>query len=202
MKKTFFVAAVAVVFMLSGGMVLAQQQGSSQGQGSGPQGQGWFCPWCGQQQGQGMGPGMMNRGQGMGPGMMNRGQGMGPGWQGQGMGPGMMHRGPGPGMGQGMMQGWQGRGMMQGPGMGQGMTSDQWGRGQYGPSGGQQQMESLDQNAARRLAKDYVSANPNLQVGELSEKEDAYEAQIVTKDGSLVEKLLIDKQTGWMKKAF
>lgn len=32
--------------------------------------------------------------------------------------------------------------------------------------------------------------------------EGAYEAPVVTQDGSLVEKLLIDKQTGWMKKTF
>lgn len=75
--------------------------------------------WWMNDDGSGMGPGMMH-GQGMGPGMM-RGQGTGPGMmQGQDMGPGMMHgQGMGPGMmhGQGMGSGMMGPGMM-GPGRG------------------------------------------------------------------------------------
>jgi hypothetical protein len=60
--------------------------------------QGWnYCPYCGQNLGQGgygmMGPGMMHGGYGMGPGMMGGGYGMGPGMMRGGMGPGMM--GPG-----------------------------------------------------------------------------------------------------------
>ncbi|MFO7875366.1 MAG: hypothetical protein R6U55_02140 [Desulfovermiculus sp.] len=180
MRKTLFIAAMAFVVMVSAGIVLAQQQ--NYGQGHTPQGQGWLCPWSGQQQGQGMGPGMMQgwQGRGMGPGMMHRGQGMMQGWQGQGLGPGMMH----------------------GPRMGRGMMHDQWGRGQNGPNAGQQQMQSLDQNAARELARNYTGGNPNLKIGEVTEQDGSYEATIVTKNGSLVEKLLIDKQTGGMKKAF
>ncbi|MFO7803725.1 MAG: hypothetical protein R6V55_15695 [Desulfovermiculus sp.] len=154
MRKAFFTATVALVIMVSAGMVLAQQQGY--GQGYAPQqGQGWYCPWSGQ---------------GMGPGMMHRGQGMMHGWQGQGMGPGMMH--------------------------------GQWGRGQYGPNAGQQQMQPLDQNGARELAQNYAAGNPNLKIGEVTEQDGSFEATIVTTDGSLVERLLIDKQTGWMKRAF
>ena len=164
MNRKLFIAAAALVLIVSGSVVLAQQQGY------GPQGQSWFCPWCGQQSGQGMGPGMMQ------------------GWQGQGMGPGMMHRG------QGMMHG--------GWGMGPGMMGDQWGRGQYGPQAGQQQMEPLTQSKAKQLANDYVAGNPNLKIGGVTEKDEVFEARVETQDGSLVEKLQIDKQTGWMKRAY
>ena len=201
MNRKLFIAAAALVLIVSSSVVLAQQQGY--GQDYGPQGQGWFCPWCGQQSGQGMGPGMMQgwQGQGMGPGMMHRGQGMGHGWQGRGMGPGMMQGWQGQGMGPGMMH--RGQGMMHGGrGMGPGMMGDQWGRGQYGPSGGQQQMEPLTQSKAKQLADDYVAGNPNLKIGDVREKDEVFEARVETKDGSLVEKLLIDKQTRWMKRAF
>ena len=142
MNRKLFIAAAALVLIVSGSVVLAQQQG-----------------------------------------------------YGQGMGPGMMHRG------QGMMQGGQGM-MHGGRGMGPGMMGDQWGRGQYGPSGGQQQMDPLSQSDAQSLAENYVAGNPNLKIGGVTEKDEAYEARIETKDGSLVEKLLIDKQTGWMKRAY
>jgi hypothetical protein len=193
--KRFFIAAMVLAVMVSGGLVLAQQQGSGQGQGSGFQGQGWFCPWCGQNgpQGQGMGPGMMRGQQGMmhGQAMMHGQQGM---MRGQGM-----HRG------QGMMRGGQ-QGMMQNcPYNQQGMQQG-WGRGQYGPQGGQQQQpaQPLQADQARQLAENYVAGNPNLKVGEVTENDEqgAFAATIVTQDGSLVEKVLIDKQTGWMKRQY
>ncbi len=114
--KRFFIAATVLAVMVSGGLLLAQQQGAGQGQGYyGSQEQGWFCPWCGQN-----GP----QGQDMGPGMMRGQQGM---MHGQGM-----HRGHGMMRGQGMMYGGQ-QGMNQGcPYNQQGMQRG-WGRGQYGP---------------------------------------------------------------------
>lgn len=198
MKMHLILSAVILSVILAGGIALAQQQGY------GPQGQGWFCPWCG---GQGQ-----TQGYGMGPGMMYRGQDQAPGWYGQGMGPGMMYRSPEtvPGwqdqrMGPGHMRGWQGSGHMQGRsgrGHGPGMMGDQWGRGQYGPYNVPQQMEPLSRTAARELAQNYVAGNPNLKLGEIVEQEDAYVASIVTQDDSLVEKLLIDKNSGWMKKEY
>ena len=82
------------------------------------------------------------------------------------------------------------------------MMHGQWSRGQYGPSTGPQQMQPLDQSTARELVRNYAAGNPNLKVGQVTEQDGTYEATIVTKDGSLVERLLIDKQTGWMKRAF
>ncbi len=157
MRKTLFTATVAFVLMVSAGLVLAQQQGANPSTGyGGPQGQGWFCPWAGQN----MGPGMMQQ-RGMGPGRMHGGQGMGPC-----------------------------------------VTNNHWGRGQHGPNAGTQQMQPLDQKAAQELAQNYVAGNPNLMIDEVTEKEGVYEAPVVTQDGSLVEKLIVDKQTGWMKRTF
>lgn len=97
--------------------------------------------------------------------------------------------------GQSYGQGWHGRGM------GPGMMHGQWGRGQYGPNAGPQQMQPLDKSAARNLAQNYAAGNPNLKIGQVTEQDGTYEATIVTPDGSLVERLLIDKQSGWMKRA-
>ena len=129
------------------------------------------------QMGQGYGPGY-----GMGPGMM--GQGYGPGY---GMGPGMM--GQGYGMGPGMM----------GPGNGYGQ--------QYGPQYGRQYQQSqnpLDKNQAKQQVENYLSSmrNPNLKLGKIEEKGNNYQVNIETKEGSLVDKLLVDKNTGWMRSAY
>lgn len=116
----------------------------------------------------------------------------------------MMH-GQGMQRGQGMMRGGQ-QGMMHGPWQGQQGMQQGWGRGQYGPQGGQQQQpaEPLQADQAKQLAENYVAGNPNLKVGEVTDNEEqgAFAATIVTQDGSLVEKLLIDKETGWMKRQY
>lgn len=184
MKKNLVISVLFLGLVLSGTFALAQQQ--DYGQGPAPNSQTQVSPWYGP----GHGPGY-----GMGPGMMYQGQGQAPGWHGQHMGPGMMQgrQAPGPGM---MHQGWQGRGP------GQHMRGGNWGRGQQGPYTEQQQMGPMSQDAVRQLAEKYVAGNPNLQIGELSEQDDTYVATVVTKDGSLVEKLLIDKNSGWMKKEY
>ncbi len=101
MKRAIVLTGFLVVLLVA---VLAYAQGPGMMGG----GQGWnYCPYCGQNLGQGggygmMGPGMMGGGYGMGPGMMGRGM-MGGGY---GMGPGMMggwHDSGGYGMGPGMM---------------------------------------------------------------------------------------------------
>jgi len=153
--------------------------------------------------GYGMGPGMMGPVYGMGPGMMDDddgdrdcpygGRSMGPG-----RGYGMMGRGYG--MGSGMM----GRGYGMGPGYGQGQGS--MGRapeqGETGPTSGRLETP-LKEDGARSVVENYLQStrNPNLKLGKITEQGDAFEAEIVTKDGSLVDKLLIEKSTGWMHPA-
>ena len=129
------------------------------------------------QMNQGYGPGY-----GMGPGMMGQGYGYG-------MGPGTMGPGYGYGMGQGMM----------GPGYGYGR--------QYGPQYGrqyQQLQKPLDRNQAKQQVENYLSSmrNPNLKLGKIEEKGNGFQINIVTKDGSLVDKILVDKNTGWMRSAY
>jgi hypothetical protein len=154
----------------------------------GPGPGGVYCPYCGQYTcpGYGMGP-RMGR---VGPGMMGRGYGSGPG-----MGPGMMGRGYG--MGPGMM----GRGY----GMGPGMRGGGW--GYYGPRQEpppyQMPRQPLTREDASQQVQEYLNAtgNPNIMLGEVQEKETDFEATIVTKDGSLVDRILVDKNSGWMRPA-
>jgi hypothetical protein len=118
------------------------------------------------------------------------------------MGPGMMGGYGGYGMGPGMMGGYGGYGM--GPGM-------MWGGGPgYGPHYPQQYQQypqlqkPLDEKDAKEIAENYLRnmRNPNLKLGKMKDAGSAFEAEIVTKDNSLVDKLLIDKVTGWMRSAY
>jgi hypothetical protein len=188
MKKIILVL-FAVVFI---GVAFYSVEGNAQmNQGYGP--------------GYGVGPGMMGPGYGygygMGPGMM--GQGYGPGY---GMGPGMM--GPGYGYGYGMGPGMMGQGYGPGYGMGPGMMGPGYGYGrQYGPQYGrqyQQLQKPLDRNQAKQEVENYLSSmrNPNLKLGKIEEKGNGYQINIETKDGSLVDKILVDKNTGWMRSAY
>jgi len=98
------------------------------------------------------------------------------------MGPGMM--------GLGMM----GRGWGMGPGYGQPPSSPQ-------TPGGSKQMEEKD---ARALLENHLKAtrNPNLKLGKIEDKGSVFEAEILTKDGSLVDRIAIDKRTGWMRSVY
>ncbi|HUT72051.1 MAG TPA: hypothetical protein VMW89_15385 [Desulfatiglandales bacterium] len=144
----------------------------------------------------------------MGPGMMGPGGGygawnycpycggpVGPGG-GYGMGPGMM--GPGYGSGPGMMGPGYGRGPgMMGPGYGP----------QYGPPHGppyQQPREPMKEKDAEQIVENYLGAarNPNLKLGKITEKDTYFEAEILTKEGSLADKLAVDKSTGWMRSIY
>lgn len=182
--KNFVKAAlfISAVLLFTAGIASAQTRGPGSGGGyAPPQGQGWFCPYCGAWHGnerQG-GPGW-----GMGPGMMGRGYGYG--------GPEMMQRWGGGEYGYGPMhRGWQGeRGYAPGRGPG------------YGYQGPE---ESLDKEGARGIVERYLnsSRNPNLKVGKIEEKEDVFEAEIVTrKGGDLVDRVQIDRQTGWMRSVY
>jgi hypothetical protein len=175
----------------------------------------------GMRYGYGMGQHMM-----MGPGMdrdggMHPGMPPGPGY-GQGMSYGMhyqrgMHHGMHPGMhdgrgyGQGMSYGMHhqrgmhqaqrpgmhpGYGIMMGSGTGKGMGPGLI----YGwPAGGEQDLSVEDARGwlDRRLA---WHGNPRLKLGEVREvDEDTIVAEIVTRDGSLVQKLAIDRRSGVLR---
>ncbi len=122
---------------------------------------------------------------------------MGPGG-GYGMGPGMM--GPGYGMGPGMM----GPGMM-GPGM---MGPGHPGYGpQYAPPYPpryQQSQKPMEEKDAKAVLENYLQStrNPNLKLGKITEKGNYFEAEILTKEDSLVDKIVVDKFTGWMRSIY
>ena len=108
---------------------------------------------------------------------------------GYGMGPGMM--GYGYGMGPGMMGYGMGFGMM-GPGYG------------YYPQYRQPHRPLKEQNA-KAIVNNYLNStrNPNLKLGKIKDEGYAFEVEIVTKkNGSLVDKVLVNKNTGWIRSVY
>lgn len=63
-------------------------------------------------------------------------------------------------------------------------------------------MQVTSKDQVKMLVDHHVAENPNLQVGQITAKDDIFEAEIVTKDGSLVNKVIVDKNTGWIKKEY
>lgn len=110
--------------------------------------------------------------------------------------------GPGYGRGYGM-----GYGMGYGPmhGYMNGGTGSGWGAGGYGNgpcwfSPGTTG-EKVTKDSAKKLLENRLAywQNPNLKVGKIVEKDDYFVGEIVTKDNSLVQKLQIDKNTGFTR---
>lgn len=128
----------------------------------------------------------LRRGGGMGPGMMHGGG------YGYGMGRGMMGYGPGYGMGPGMMGG-------RGYGMRGGMMGNHGYDRSYAEPG-----KPLEMKGAKAMMENYLKStrNPNLKLGAIKDKGMAFEAEIVTKNNSLVDKVLINKQTGRMSPVY
>ena len=127
-----------------------------------------------------MGSGMMGPGYGYGPSPQQN-YNYSPYWG--------NYSGPGYGMGPGMM----------GPGYGYGY-GPQYGYGQqYG-----QPSKPLSEDQAKQEVENYLSStrNPNLKMGTIEDKGNDYEVNIETKDGSLVNKILVNKDTGWMRSAY
>ena len=93
---------------------------------------------------------------------------------------------------------WMGGGMGYGrPQSGQGQTQQQ-----YAP--GQTPGKPLTQEQAKALVENYLkdTNNPKLKLGAFSDRGDVFEADIVTKDGSLANKIQVDKNTGWFRSAY
>ncbi|MFH0924404.1 MAG: hypothetical protein V1872_02025 [bacterium] len=103
------------------------------------------------------------------------------------------------GMGQGRMMG---KGC--GSGLGYGKVPGIMCRGGYRGGNGYNYLkrsEPLTQNEATALAENYIKStrNPNLKLGNVGDKSDYYEAEITTQEGSLVDKLQINKDTGLVR---
>jgi hypothetical protein len=65
------------------------------------------------------------------------------------------------------------------------------------------QGKPLSAAQANELLENYLlrQNNPNLKLGDVKENGDIFEASITTKDGSLVEKIQVDRKTGWFRRA-
>ena len=113
---------------------------------------------------------------------------------------------------QGGMMGGQGGGMM-GPGMmgqGGGMMGGQGGMG--GMMGMMRMMnecgrmmeaspasaEPVTKERAEAIVKQYLTnlRNPNLKAGKVTEETASFVVEVTTKDGALVDKVVVDKRTG------
>lgn len=177
--------------VLSAAMAIASSTALAHGPGGGYPGsaeQGY-----GPMMGHGQGPMM---GQGYGPMM---GQSQGPMMQqgcGRAMGGGygqMMGRGHGMGHGMGWVYGpmmGQGRGQMMGP------------HGMMGQGGLAPLAEDLSVDGVRHIMEHRLAMrqNPNLKLGEIVEKDDdTITAEVVTQEGSLVRRFIVDRHTGMMR---
>jgi hypothetical protein len=63
----------------------------------------------------------------------------------------------------------------------------------------------MEEKDAKEILENYLKStrNPNLKVGEIKDKESVFEAEIVTKkEGALVDKIAVDKYTGWMRSVY
>jgi hypothetical protein len=171
----------------------------SMGPGYGPPGGGsWdYCPYCGNPNpgwGRGVGPryGPPPEGyRGYHPYCGRRA----PGW-GYGMGPGYD---PPPGDFRRYSPYWGRR--PQGHEMGPGMMERDYGDT---PPYGRRPSEHLDKEGAENMVESRLksSRNPNLKLGEIEDKVDYFEAEVRTKNDALVDKLIIDKETGRMRSVY
>ena len=100
--------------------------------------------------------------------------------------------------------GWGRGGHMMGRGMGPGMMQrDRGMEPQYEPQY-QEKQKPVEEKDARAILENYLRStrNPNLKLGKVTEKDNYFEAEILTKDGSLVDTLAVDKRTGWMRSIY
>ncbi|MGD8613519.1 MAG: hypothetical protein PVI93_21050, partial [Desulfobacterales bacterium] len=61
-----------------------------------------------------------------------------------------------------------------------------------------------DKNAAERIFDDYLNSkhNPNLKLGKIKDEGSFFEADLLSRNNSLVDKLIVDKNTGRMRSAY
>ena len=79
-----------------------------------------------------------------------------------------------------------------------GNSSHHYGSG--GQSSYNQGGQPLTQDQAKQMIQNHIQGNPYLKVGEFTDQGDFYDVTIVTKkEGALVEKIQVDKKTGWFR---
>ncbi|MFB3925396.1 MAG: hypothetical protein ACE14T_05020 [Syntrophales bacterium] len=62
----------------------------------------------------------------------------------------------------------------------------------------------IDLKEAKAMMSDYLksSRNPNLKLGKIKDSDRAFEAEIRTRSNVLVDRILIDKETGYIRSAY
>ena len=105
------------------------------------------------------------------------------------------------GYGDQMMGGYGGHMM---GGYGGDMMGPGYGPNQQYPYAQQQSQKPIDKDQAESIVENYLKStgNPNLKLGGIKDEGQNFEADVVTKDNSLADKILIDKNTGWMRPAY
>jgi hypothetical protein len=89
-------------------------------------------------------------------------------------------------------------GYMMGPGYANNMMGPGYGNC-WSNTPGTYKGKPVTQKDTEAILKDYVGGNPNLKVGEITDKGTYFEGTIVTKDNSLVARYGIDKDSGWVR---
>jgi hypothetical protein len=101
----------------------------------------------------------------------------------------------------GNMMGWGNGDYMMGPGSGTGGPGSGmpcWDNN-YGAYQGQRNLTKQD---AESIVRNYIGGNTNLKAGKIEDKTSYFESEIRTKDNSLVSKLAIDKDTGYVRQLY
>jgi hypothetical protein len=87
-------------------------------------------------------------------------------------------------------------------------ANDCWGNrayhGWHGTTEPLTETEILTEEQAKTAVQNYTKAtrNPNLKVGKVTETDTNFEVEIVTKDNSLVDKIVVDRRTGWTRSIY
>ncbi|MBM3234874.1 hypothetical protein FJZ31_01115 [Candidatus Poribacteria bacterium] len=68
----------------------------------------------------------------------------------------------------------------------------------------EQSAKPLTKEDATAIVKNYLAStrNPNIEIGDMKESDNFFKVEIVTKDGSLVDEILVDKRTGLISSAY
>jgi hypothetical protein len=74
------------------------------------------------------------------------------------------------------------------------------GYGRQSPSTG----KPIDAKEAEAIMKDYLKStrNPNLKLGKIKDVGGVFEAEILTKNNDLVDRVHVDKETGYIRSAY
>ena len=113
-------------------------------------------------------------------------------------------------MDDGMMNSHGYHGYAMGPGMtryggyqSHGMGSSMMGPGEEN-SLQQNQNRAINRNGAERIFEDYLKSehNPDLKLGKIKDEGSFFEADLVTRDNSLVHELIVDKDTGHLRSIY